>query len=72
MSSTGSRQICPTFSSFRMHESGPHCFDPEDKDFAFVNTDFAFINAVAENEEGFTKREIKNAELARNLCATFV
>ena len=38
----------------------------------FVSADFAFINTVAENKEGFTKREIKNAELARNLCATLI
>ena len=57
---------------FRMHESGLHCFDPEDEDFTFVNADFAFINTVAENKEGFTKREIKNAELARNPHATLI
>ena len=57
---------------FRVRESGLHCFNPKDKDFTFVSADFAFINAVAENKEGFTKRQIKSTELARNPHATLI
>jgi hypothetical protein len=45
---------------FRMHESGLHYFDPRDSEFIFVNT-------VSENKAGFTKRQIKEAEVARSL-----
>ena len=57
---------------FRMCKSGLHHFDPRDKDFTFVNADFAFINTAAKNKEGFAKRQIKSAELARNLHATLI
>jgi Reverse transcriptase (RNA-dependent DNA polymerase) len=48
---------------FRMHESGLHFYDPRGKDFNFVNT-------VSGNKEGFTQRQIKDAEVARTLYAT--
>ena len=48
---------------FKMIESGLHVYVPGDKASAFVNT-------VAENKEGFTKRQQKGASLARRLCAT--
>ena len=48
---------------FRMHSSGLHYYDPRREPFAFVNT-------VSENKEGFTKRQIKGAEVARTLYAT--
>jgi hypothetical protein len=43
-----------------MHKSGLHYFDPRDSEFIFVNT-------VSENKAGFTKRQIKEAEVARSL-----
>jgi hypothetical protein len=48
---------------FKMHESGLHCCVPQDKDFIFVN-------AVSGNKQGFSQRQIKNAELARTLHVT--
>jgi hypothetical protein len=48
---------------FRMHESGLHYYDPRTEEFTFVNT-------VSGNNEGFTQRQIKGAELARTLYAT--
>jgi hypothetical protein len=42
---------------FWMHKSGLHYFDPRDSKFIFVNT-------VSENKAGFTKRQIKEAEVA--------
>jgi hypothetical protein len=48
---------------FRMHESGLHYYDPRNDEFTFVNT-------VSGNKEGFTKRQIKGAEVARTLYAT--
>jgi hypothetical protein len=41
---------------FRMHKSRLHYFDPRDSEFIFVNT-------VSENKAGFTKRQIKEAEV---------
>ena len=49
---------------FRMHESGLHYYDPRDEE------ELAFVNTVSENKEGFTKRQIKGAEVARTLYAT--
>jgi hypothetical protein len=46
---------------FRMHKCGLHYYDPRNKNH------LAFINTVSENKEGFTKRQIKSAELARTL-----
>lgn len=71
MSSTGSRRIYPTC-SLECKKGWLHYFDPGGEDFTFVNADFAFINTVAENKEGFTKMEIKSTELARNLYATLI
>jgi hypothetical protein len=47
---------------FKEHPSGLHYFDPFDNDFLFVNT-------VEENKIGFTRRQIKEAELAKSLRA---
>ncbi len=47
---------------FKMHESGLHYYDPRNEDFTFVTT-------VSGNKIGFTKRQIKGAELARSLYA---
>jgi hypothetical protein len=49
---------------FRMHESGLHYYDPRNEKH------LAFVNIVSENKEGFTKRQIKSAELARTLYKT--
>jgi hypothetical protein len=46
---------------FKMHSSGLHYYDPQDQNFAFN------INTVSENKMGFTKRQLKGAELARTL-----
>ena len=43
-----------------MHESGLHYFDPRDSEFSFVHT-------VSKSKAGFTKRQIKEAEVARSL-----
>ena len=48
---------------FKMHPRGLHCYDPRSEDFSFVNT-------VSGNMEGLTRRQIKNAEVARTLYAT--
>jgi hypothetical protein len=45
---------------FWMHKSGLHYFDPRDSKFTFINT-------LSKNEAGFTKRQIKDAEVARSL-----
>ena len=44
-----------------MHKSGLNYFDPKDREFIFVNT-------VSENKAGFTKRQIKEVEVARSSC----
>jgi hypothetical protein len=49
---------------FRMHKCGLHYYDPRNE------KDLAFVNTVSENQEGFTKRHIKSAELARTLNKT--
>jgi hypothetical protein len=49
---------------FRMHKCGLHYYDPRNKKH------LAFVNTVSENKEGFTKRQIKGAELARTLYKT--
>ena len=46
---------------FKMHSSGLHYYDPQDTNFSFN------VNTVSENKMGFTKRQIKGAELARTL-----
>jgi hypothetical protein len=48
---------------FKMHPSGLHYYEPTNKDFTFVNT-------VDDNKKAFSKRQLKGAELARNLYAT--
>ncbi len=45
---------------FQMHKSGLHYFDPRDSKFIFVNT-------VSKIKAGFTKREIKEVEVAWSL-----
>jgi hypothetical protein len=47
---------------FRMHESGLHYFQPGKEDFVFVST-------VSGNKEGYTQRQLKGAEKARDLYA---
>jgi hypothetical protein len=47
-----------------MHESGLHYYDP------WKEQHLTFVNTVSENKEGFTKRQIKGAELARTLYKT--
>jgi hypothetical protein len=49
---------------FRMHTCGLHYSDPMNEKH------LAFINTVSENKEGFMKRQIKSAELARTLYMT--
>jgi hypothetical protein len=48
----------------RLHKCGLHYYDPRNKKH------LAFVNTVSENKEGFTKRHIKSAELARTLYKT--
>jgi hypothetical protein len=48
----------------RVHESGLHYFDPRKE------AQLTFVNTVSENKEGFTQRQIKGADLARNLYNT--
>jgi hypothetical protein len=49
---------------FRMHKCGLHYYDPRNENH------LVFVNTVSENKEGFTKRKIKGAELARTLYKT--
>jgi hypothetical protein len=49
---------------FRMHESGLHYYDPRKE------AHLTFVNTVSENKEGFTQRQIKGADLARNVYKT--
>jgi hypothetical protein len=49
---------------FRMHESGLHYYDTRKEQ------QIAFVNTVSENKTGFTKRQIKCAELAQNMYKT--
>jgi hypothetical protein len=44
---------------FCMHKCGLHYYDPRNEKH------IAFVNTVSENKKGFTKRQIKGAELAR-------
>ena len=48
--------------NFRMHSSGLHFYDPQEEGLALLTT-------VSGNKEGFTKRQIKDAERARSLYA---
>jgi hypothetical protein len=45
---------------FWMHKSGLHYFNPRDSECIFVNT-------VSKNKAGFTKRQIKEVEVAQSL-----
>jgi hypothetical protein len=49
---------------FRMYESGLHYYDPRKYHH------LTFVNTVSENKTGFANRQIKCAELARNLYKT--
>jgi hypothetical protein len=49
---------------FKMHTSGLHYYDPRKEHH------MTFVNTVLENKTGFTKRQIKCAEIARNLYKT--
>jgi hypothetical protein len=46
---------------FFMHKCGLHYYDPRNKKHV------AFFNTVSVNKEGFMKRHIKGAKLARTL-----
>jgi hypothetical protein len=48
----------------KMHKSGLHYYDPRKEHH------MTFVNTVSENKTGFTKRQIKCAEIARNLYKT--
>ena len=50
---------------FRMHANGFHWYDPRED-----ITEFAFMETVAGNKKGFTKRQIKGAETAKGLYKT--
>jgi hypothetical protein len=47
-----------------MHKCGLHYYDPRNENH------LAFVNTVSENKEGFTKRQIKGAELTRTSYKT--
>jgi hypothetical protein len=49
---------------FNIHKSGLHYYDPRKEHH------LTFINTVSENRPGFTKRQIKCVEIARNLYKT--
>jgi hypothetical protein len=49
---------------FKMHKSGLHYYDPRKEHH------MTFVNTVSENKTGFTKRQIKCEEIARNLYKT--
>jgi hypothetical protein len=46
---------------FRMHESGLHYY------YQRKEAHLTFVNTVSENKEGFMQRQIKGADLTRNL-----
>ena len=52
---------------FSMHANGLHCYDPRED-----ITQFAFMETVAGNKKGFTKRKIEGAETAKNLYTTLL
>jgi hypothetical protein len=49
---------------FKMHKSGLHYYDPRKEHH------MTFVNTFLENKTGFTKRQIKCAEIARKLYKT--
>jgi len=58
---------------FRHHPSGLHYWDPRDEaSYVFVEKaeETALVTTVEENKSQFTKRQIKQAEVAKNLYAT--
>ena len=58
----------PSYSDihFEMTEEGLHVFVPEQ------NVGMAFVNTVSENKERFSKRQLKGAQLAKELYAKLV
>ena len=48
---------------FIMHPSGLHYYDPRMSDH------FTFVNTVSQNMEGFSRRQVKEASVARSLYA---
>ena len=48
---------------FTMHSSGLHYYDPRKSEH------YTFINTVSQNMEGFSKRQVKQADVARTLYA---
>ena len=50
---------------FRMHANVLHCCDTRED-----ITEFAFMETVAGNKKGFTKRQIKGADTAKSLYTT--
>ena len=48
---------------FRQHETGLHYYQPDEENFAFIST-------VDNNKLGYTKQQLKGAELAKQLYAT--
>ena len=47
---------------FVMHSTGLHYYDPENK-----KDDLIFINTVEGNKKGYSKQQLKGAELAKRL-----
>jgi hypothetical protein len=47
-----------------MHKCGSYYYDPRNKNH------LSFVSTVSENKEGFTKRQIKGAEVAQTLYKT--
>ena len=51
---------------FRMHPTGLHYYDPNE------DGELIFINTVVGNKIGYSQRQLKGAELARNLYISLV
>lgn len=49
---------------FKLHDSGLHIYDPNSEQLSFLNT-----VGDTSNKEGFTKKQVEGAELARRLYA---
>jgi hypothetical protein len=47
---------------FKLHDSGLHIYDPKQEQLSFLNT-------VGDIKEGFTKKQVEGAKLARRLYA---
>jgi hypothetical protein len=52
---------------FRMHESGLHYYDPRESE---TTEELIFITTVSGNKQGFTKRQIRDAQVARAVYGT--